>query len=129
MTSIIPNVKIVVVDDDSSLRDLIATALMYCVNRNVLSFENGLEAWNYISSSDGIDIVVSDVNMPEMDGIELLSRIKDSYPDKICILMSGDVSNEKSAKKMGADAFLAKPFKISDLFDIVQTYIVGAPHN
>jgi CheY-like chemotaxis protein len=102
---------------------------MYCVNRNVLSFENGLEAWNYINSSDGIDIVVSDVDMPEMDGIELLSRIKDSYPDKICILLSGDVSNEKSAKKMGADVFLAKPFKIVDLFDIVQTYVVGAPHN
>jgi DNA-binding NtrC family response regulator len=126
---IIPNVKIIVVDDDSSIRKLIVTALMYCVNRNVLSFDNGLDAWNYIRGSEGIDIVVSDVDMPEMNGIDLLSRIKDHYPDKICIIMSGDESNEKSARQIGADAFLTKPFKIGDLFDIVQTYVVENPRN
>jgi len=126
---IIPNVKIIVVDDDSSIRKLIVTVLMYCVNRDVLSFGNGLEAWNYIRDSEGIDIVISDVDMPEMDGIELLSRIKDHYPDKVCILMSDDESNEKAARQTGADAFLRKPFKIGDLFDIVQTYVVGTPHN
>ena len=117
------------VDDDSSIRELIVTALMYCVNRDVLSFNNGLAAWNYLKKSNGIDIVVTDVDMPEMNGIELLSRIKNHYPDKICIIMSGDAANEKSARQIGADAFLTKPFKIRDLFDIVQTYVVESPRN
>jgi len=127
---IIPNVKIIVVDDDRSIRKLIVTALMYCVNRNVLSFDNGLDAWNYIRGSDDrADIIVSDVDMPEMNGMELVSRIKGHFPDTICIIMSGDESNEEPAGRAGADAFLLKPFRISDLFDIVQTYVVGTPRN
>jgi DNA-binding NtrC family response regulator len=127
---IIPNVKIIVVDDDRSIRKLIVTALMYCVNRNVLSFDNGLDAWNYIrGSDDAADIIVSDVDMPEMNGMELVSRIKSHFPDTICIIMSGDESNEQSAGRAGADAFLMKPFRIGDLFDIVQTYVVGSPRN
>lgn len=126
---IIPNVKIIVVDDDRAIRELIVTTLMYCVNRHVLSFSNGLEAWNYIKKSNGIDIVISDVDMPEMNGIELISRIKTHYPDKICIIMSGDESNENPARRTGADVFLTKPFKIGDLFDIVQTYVVDSQRN
>ena len=105
------------------------TALMYCVNRNVLSFDNGLDAWNYIRGSNEIHIIVTDVDMPEMNGIELVSRIKKHYPDMICVIMSGNESNEKPASRAGADAFLIKPFRIGDLFDIVQTYVVGTPRN
>ena len=127
MSPIIPNVKIAVVDDDRSIRALIVNALMYCVNRDVISFDNGLDAWNHIKKADGIDIIVTDVDMPGINGLELLSRIRKNFPGKVCIVMSGDASNEKSAKEMGADAFLAKPFKINDLFDIVQIYVVGDP--
>lgn len=127
--AIIPNVKIAVVDDDSSIRKLIVTALMYCVNRDVLSFDGGTAAWDYIKNADGIDIVLTDVEMPDMDGFELVSRVKRHYPDTICVVISGNASNEKAAQDLGADAFLAKPFKINDLFDIVQTYVVGdAPY-
>jgi CheY-like chemotaxis protein len=98
---------------------------MYCVNRNVLSFENGMEAWDYLARHGRADIVVADVDMPKMSGFELLSKIKKKFPRKICIIMSGDPSNEKSAKELGADSFLAKPFNLKDLFNIVQTYVAG----
>jgi len=121
------NVKIVVVDDDKLTRDLMVNALMYCVNRDVLSFENGFSALAYLDADeDSLDIIVSDVDMPEMSGLALLESIKKKWPSKICIIMSENPANEKSASDLGADAFLAKPFKVTDLFKIVQEYIVDA---
>ena len=113
------------VEDNKLIRELIVNVFMYCVNRNVLSFENGVEAWDYLASHGRADIVVADVDMPQMNGFELLSKIKKKFPRKICIIMSGDPANEKSAKELGADSFLAKPFNLKDLFDIVQTYVAG----
>jgi len=124
--AIIPNVTIAVVEDNKLIRELVVNVFMYCVNRNVLSFENGVEAWDYLASHGRADIVVADVDMPKMNGFELLSKIKKKYPRKICIIMSADPSNEKSAKELGADSFLAKPFNLKDLFNIVQTYVAGS---
>jgi len=116
-----------VVDDDKLTRDLMVNALMYCVNRDVLSFENGFSALAYLDADeDSLDIIVSDVDMPEMSGLALLESIKKKWPSKICIIMSENPANEKSASDLGADAFLAKPFKVTDLFKIVQEYIVDA---
>jgi CheY-like chemotaxis protein len=115
-----------VVEDNKLIRELVVNVFMYCVNRNVLSFENGVEAWKYLTSHGRADIVVADVDMPKMNGFELLSKIKKKYPGKICIIMSGDPSNEKSARELGADSFLAKPFNLKDLFNIVQTYVAGS---
>jgi len=122
-----PNVKIAVVDDDRLTRNLVANALMYCVNRDVLSFEDCFSALAYLDADeDSIDIIVSDVDMPEMSGLALLGSIKKKWPSKICVIMSENLANEKSASDLGADAFLAKPFKVTDLFKIVQEYIVDA---
>lgn len=99
---------------------------MYCVNRDVLNFADGNQAWQYIESDRSVDIILTDVEMPEMDGLVLLKKIKRKYPQKVCIIMSGDPSYEDEAKKLGASGFLAKPFKVNDLFDLVQLYVVGA---
>lgn len=121
---IIENVKILVVDDDTQVCDLTVTALTYCVNRQVLSFENAKQAWNYIEEGGSVDMVISDVEMPGMNGFELLKKVREKYPDKIFILTSGVPDYEKKSRVAGADAFLAKPYEINDLFSIVQCYIV-----
>jgi DNA-binding NtrC family response regulator len=120
------NVKFVVVDDDKLIRDFVTSVLMFSVNREVRSFSNGLSAWDYIEVPDNADIIVSDVDMPEMTGFELLAKIKKTNPEKKCIIMSGDPGNETAAKRLGADAFLAKPFSVDDLFEIVDTFVVGS---
>lgn len=125
--AIIPNVKIAVVDDDRLTRNLVVNALMYCVNRDVISFENCFSALAYLDADENsLDIIVSDIDMPEMSGLALLESIKKKWPSKICVIMSENPANEKSASNLGADAFLAKPFKVTDLFKIVQKYIVDA---
>ena len=98
--------------------------LAYSVNREVKSFDNATDAWSYIKDPESADIIVSDVEMPQMDGLELLKRVKTEYPKKICILMSNQPAHETAARQFGADAFIAKPFDINDLFDVVQTFVV-----
>lgn len=114
-----------VVDDDTQIRDLTVTALTYCVNRQVMSFDDPLTAWDYIQKGNKVDIVISDVDMPKINGFELMNRVKEKYPDKIFIIMSGVSEYEETSRTQGASAFLAKPFGINDLFDIVQCFVVG----
>jgi CheY-like chemotaxis protein len=68
---------------------------------------------------------LSDVYIPELDGFELLDKIKKQYPSKTCILMSTIPTDEEIARKLGADAFIGKPFSANDLFQIVQKFVVA----
>jgi CheY-like chemotaxis protein len=113
-----------VVDDEPEIRNLTVNALTYCVNREVLSFESGQSAWQYLQDGNDADIVICDVDMPGMNGFELMAKVKQQTPEKIFIVMSGMAGNEKKAELAGADAFLGKPFSINDLFNLVQSYVV-----
>jgi len=120
----IPNVKIAVIDDDLLVRDFIVTVLMYCVNRDVLSFDNGLAAWKYIEDNESPDMIISEIDVPGLNGFELMAKFKEKSPGKKCLLMSDNPANEQSARNSGADAFIAKPVSVNDLFDVVQTFVV-----
>jgi two-component system response regulator YesN len=122
--SIIQNVKILVVDNDSGIRELVVNTLTYCVNREVLSFETSQAAWEYLEQGNPADMVLCDVDMPNSGGFELMAKIKKHAPEKIFIIMSGQERNEKKAGFAGADAFLGKPFAINDLFNLVQSFVV-----
>ena len=106
------------------MRDLTVTALSYCVNRQGKSFESSVKALEYIEEGKTVDMVISDVDMPEMNGIELMHRAKKKNPEMIFIVMSGVADYETKSRVAGASAFLAKPFEINDLFSIVQYYVV-----
>ncbi len=111
--------KIAVVDDSELFRHLIETALASISGMDVSSFGNGLKAWMALQEEDSADIVLTDVNMPEMDGLELLKKIKARNPEKPCIIMSGVSKYKKAARDLHADGFLSKPFPVSDLFKMV----------
>lgn len=120
----IANVKIAVVDGDLLVRDFVSTVLMYCVNRDVLSFDNGMAAWRYIEGDNSPDIIISEVDVSGLNGFELLARFKAKHPTKKCLLMSANPDDEKIARDSGADAFLAKPVSVNDLFRVVEAFVV-----
>jgi len=120
----IANVKIAVVDGELLVRDFVSTVLMYCVNRDVLSFDNGMAAWRYIEGDDSPDIIISEVDVSGLNGFELLARFKAKHPTKKCLLMSANPDDEKIARDSGADAFLAKPVSVNDLFRVVEAFVV-----
>ncbi|MBW1726226.1 MAG: response regulator [Deltaproteobacteria bacterium] len=120
----IPNVKIAVIDDDLMVRDFVVTVLMYCVNRDVLSFDSGLDAWRYIEDYESPDIIISEIDVPGLNGFELMAKFREKSPGKKCLLMSDNPANEQPARNSGADAFLAKPVRVNDLFEVVQNFVV-----
>jgi two-component system response regulator FlrC len=117
-------VKIVVVEPDSMVKDFIVDVLEFSVNREVKSFDNGLKALRYLNPSGNFDLVLAEAELPGLGGLELLKQIKKEWPDKISILMSSRVQDEKEAADMGLDAYLAKPVGVKDLFAIVENFVV-----
>ena len=111
------------VEDDQLVRDFVVDALEFSMNRKIHTFDSGFAAWQVICSSQPIHIVFADIHVPDMDGLELTTRIKTERPDIICILASGNPADEAPAEQAGADAFLLKPYGVSDLFALVQTFV------
>ena len=124
--AIIPNVKIAVVDHERLTREFVVNVMMYSVNREVLAFEDAAGIMAFFNSGQSADLVITDVYLPDMSGLDLLKSIKKSSPHTFVIAMSANPADEKPSAELGADAFLAKPFVLQDLFAIVQKFVVEA---
>ena len=113
--------SILIVDDNSDLIDFLVDSLKDSF-LNVFKAENGLEALNIIKTHK-IDIVISDVMMPEMDGYELCKEVKGDIDVShiIVILLTArcDEQSRKIGYKLGADAYLAKPFEMDTLQELI----------
>mgnify|MGYP001107750923 CR=1 FL=1 len=108
--------SILIVDDDTSTRNLIADALKEENRYYIRDVDSGIKALELFQEKP-CDLVISDLKMPGMDGIELLNRIQEIHPTTSIIIITGypSVDISVSAMKSGAIDFLEKPFKIDDL--------------
>jgi CheY-like chemotaxis protein len=72
-------------------------------------------------AANGYDVIISDIHMPVIDGLELMGLIKNRYPDLPVVLITGYSISEarKIAMEKGADAFVAKPFHMKEILDVV----------
>jgi DNA-binding NtrC family response regulator len=116
-------IKIALVDDDNMFLEMTRMIVSHDIDENVVSFQSSKAAWDHMQDHDSANIILSDINMPEMDGLQLLTQIKQRYPAKICIMMSGDPDNEQPVKKLGADGFLNKPFQARELLSMIQSFL------
>ena len=122
-----PANHVIIIDDDHLVRDFAVHTIEYGVNRKVIAFDSGFHAWKFFQHYPHmVDVVIADVNIPEMDGIELLTEFKQKYPDKIFVITTSNASYETLAGRLGADAFLLKPFDINELFFVVKRFIMGS---
>jgi putative two-component system response regulator len=108
--------KILVVDDDSSMLDMIGTALSNREKCDVSIASDSETALQYLTN-ETFDAVISDIKLPGMDGLDLLSRINIIDPTLPVILITGfaEVNTMQAAIKLGAFDFLRKPFSLSEL--------------
>jgi len=114
-------VKILSVDDEADLELLLTQYFRRKIRKDEYEFRfahNGLEALSVLLNEKDIDIVLSDINMPEMDGLTLLTKINEMQnPALKCIMVSayGDMGNIRSAMNNGAFDFATKPIDLDDL--------------
>lgn len=123
--TIVSNVKIAVVDHEKLTRDFVVNVMMYSVNREVMAFENGEALQAYIRAGGEVHLLISEVRLPGASGFELLQFFKEEHPGMKFIAMSANPADATAASELGADAFLAKPFALQDLFEIVKKFVVG----
>ncbi|GAA4462271.1 adenylate/guanylate cyclase domain-containing protein [Nibrella saemangeumensis] len=112
--------KILVVDDESDLEFLIKKKFRRQIREGLYDFVfagNGREALSKLQEESDIDMVLSDINMPEMDGLTLLVRINEMSPLIKAVIVSayGDMGNIRTAMNRGAFDFVCKPVDFEDL--------------
>jgi len=112
--------NVLVVDDEAILRNLLDKILKR-EGYSVFLAQSAMEALQTLSDNK-IDIVLSDVKMPEMDGFALLRKIKEEYPGVGTIMMTGyeDAFSVKDALLLGADDYITKPFKSIEVSMIIE---------
>ncbi len=114
-------VKILSVDDEIDLELLLTQYFRRKIRKGEYEFffaHNGLEALTVLLKHKDIDIILSDINMPEMDGLTLLAKVNElQNPALKCIMVSayGDMGNIRSAMNNGAFDFATKPIDLDDL--------------
>lgn len=111
---------ILVVDDEPDLEALVRQRMRREIRRGVYQFEfagNGEEALDVLKRNNAVDIVLTDINMPRMDGLELLSRMSDLEQELRSVVVSayGDMKNIRQAMNLGAFDFVVKPVDFNDL--------------
>jgi class 3 adenylate cyclase/FixJ family two-component response regulator len=112
--------KILVVDDETDLEILIKQKFRKQIRQKEYEFFfaiNGRDALEKLVAEPEVDIVLSDINMPEMDGLTLLSKLQEGKPLIKSVIVSayGDMENIRTAMNLGAFDFITKPINFEDL--------------
>jgi len=112
--------KILVVDDEENAR-LGLTRLLSQEGYQVDSVSNGYEALNYLREK-AVNLIVTDINMPEMNGITFLKELNKSFPKSNVIMITayGGVESYIEAMNLGAFEYINKPVKIEELKSILK---------
>jgi two-component system NtrC family response regulator len=110
-----PRARVVVIDDEQNAAEALETLLRED-GYDVARAHDGRAALSLLETF-GPDVVLTDLRMPGMDGLDLLSRVKESRPETLVILMTayGTVKTAVKAMKLGAEDYLAKPIDVDEL--------------
>ena len=116
-------INIIVVDDESIVLSLISDAL----EEDEYQIDTALDAAKALKiiESKKIDLIISDIRMPRMNGIELVKRTREIHPDVAVIFMTGyaNLNSAKDAIKQGASDYILKPFELSEIRQAVETAV------
>ncbi|MCI6217547.1 MAG: chemotaxis response regulator CheY [Helicobacter sp.] len=106
--------KLLVVDDSSTMRRIIKNTLQRLGYDDILEAENGLEAWGILDGTGGINVLITDWNMPEMNGLNLVKKVRadERYKDIPIIMVTteGGKAEVITALKAGVNNYIVKPF-------------------
>ncbi len=116
--------KILAVDDSALIHQMYKLFLSRYKNCKLVSAMNGLDALDKLAQEEGIDLILLDINMPVMNGLEFLQRIQKepAYQPIPVIIISTEGKEEDTIRglKMGAKGYVKKPFQASELHGLIE---------
>ncbi len=119
--------KILIAEDSQTMRSLIASTISVMGGYELIEAANGFEALR-ILPREKVDLVITDINMPDINGLELISFIKNNpnYKETPLFIISTEGSEKDREKgiSLGADAYLVKPFNPEELQALIRQYLV-----
>lgn len=123
--------KVLIVDDEPDLDRLIGQKLRRRVRSGeieLLSARNGVEALEVLRGHRDVRIAFCDINMPQMDGLTLLGRLREGHPGVKTVMITayGDAANRDGARGLGAVDFLTKPLDLGRLEATLDRLLDGA---
>jgi two-component system chemotaxis response regulator CheY len=123
-----PEYNFLVVEDSPTMRQLITFALKRISGSKIVEANDGIDALKKLSSQK-FDIILTDINMPIMDGLKLVSMVRNDPVHKaipiIIITTEGADEDRKRGLALGANAYIAKPIQTADLLSVVNDIISG----
>ena len=123
-----PEHNFLVVEDSPTMRQLITFALKRIPGSKIVEANDGIDALKKLSSQK-FDIILTDINMPIMDGLKLVSMVRNDPVHRtipiIIITTEGADEDRKRGLALGANAYIAKPIQTADLLSVVNQIISG----
>lgn len=118
--------NILVVDDSPTMRQLISFALKRIAGSSIVEATDGVDGLKKLSS-EKVDLIIADINMPVMDGLKLVSLVRSNpaYKDIPIIIVTTEGAEEdrKRGLAIGANAYLTKPIQTQELIKLANTYL------
>ena len=113
-------IKILFVEDEIDLITIISDTLSK-LGANFITAQNGEEGLKALAENDDIQLVVTDINMPIMNGIEMIRNIRESGNDIPCIIMSAHTEPEyiKSTEELNVKDYILKPFDFIKFINLI----------
>ena len=106
--------KLLVVDDSSTMRRIIKNTLSRLGHKDVLEGADGVEGWSVLDANPDVEMLITDWNMPEMNGLELVVKVRadDRFTDLPIIMVTteGGKAEVITALKAGVNNYIVKPF-------------------
>jgi CheY-like chemotaxis protein len=111
--------KILVVDDEDNVRLLIEEELTDS-GHIIESVESAQKALDFLKKENEIDLICTDIEMPDMNGLELAGEIRKKYPEKKIILLTAYSHYKSEMASWAADAYVVKSMDLTELKDTIQ---------
>lgn len=120
--------NILVVEDSPTMRQLISFAIKRIPNSHVIEATDGVDALKKLSS-EKVDLILADINMPVMDGLKLVSLVRGNPSFReipiIIVTTEGAEEDRRRALSIGANAYLPKPIQTQELLRLVNNYLAA----
>jgi two-component system chemotaxis response regulator CheY len=117
------NAKFLVVEDSPTMRQLIAFSLKRFRNARVIEAVDGVDALKILAGPEKIDLILTDINMPVMDGLKLVSLVRQNSELRdipiIIITTEGAEEDRERGLALGANAYICKPIQSSHLIKTI----------